>query len=332
MSHIPVLIAEVLEALSPQAGETHMDATFGGGSYARAILQTPGVRLIALDRDPDAVARGKAMEAEFAGQFTMLEGPFGAIESHLEIAGVKWLDGIVLDIGVSSFQIDEAERGFSFMRDGPLDMRMGRAGVSAADIVNTYDEAALADVIYALGEEAGSRRVARAVVLRRLSAPFTRTLDLAAVVEDALGGRRGARTHPATRTFQALRMAVNDELGELSRALDAAERVLRPGGRLVVVTFHSLEDRLVKTFLRDRSGLSVEQTRSRHVPQGPEGPAPTFELISRKAVEPSGSELANNPRARSARLRAARRTEAPVVGKTHPSQQAMAMHGRRGRK
>ena len=238
---------------------------------------------------------------------------FGDLDVLAREAGFEAVDAVVLDLGVSSFQLDQAERGFSFMRDGPLDMRMGQSGPSAADVVNRLDEQGLADVIFRLGEETKSRRVARAIVARRKEEAFETTLDLAGVVETALGGRRGAKTHPATRTFQAIRMFINDELGELARALVAAENLLRAGGRLVVVTFHSLEDRIVKAFMRARSGMV--RGGSRHVPlQADEAPAPSFKLSSRKALSVSDAEARENPRARSSRLRAAVRTEAPAWG------------------
>ncbi|MEM1106725.1 MAG: 16S rRNA (cytosine(1402)-N(4))-methyltransferase RsmH [Pseudomonadota bacterium] len=307
MGHIPVLLEPVLEALAPEDGEVHLDATFGGGGYARALLAAADCVLLAIDRDPAAIARAEDMAKTAPGMRPLL-GRFGALDELAIEAGHPALDGVVLDLGVSSFQIDEAERGFSFQKDGPLDMRMAASGPSAADILNQIDEANLATLIFRLGEERASRRVARAIVERRAQAPFSTTADLAEVVSDALGGRRGARTHPATKVFQAVRIYVNDELGELSRALLAAERILRPGGRLVLVTFHSLEDRAVKRFLRARTG--AESGPSRHMPGPAAASEPTFELISRKAIIPSDEERRANPRARSAKLRAARRTAA----------------------
>ena len=309
--HLPVLLTEVVQQLAPADGEVMLDGTFGGGGYARALMASAMITLIGVDRDPEAVARGREMMAEWPG-LDMRAGRFGSLDVLAAEAGHAALDGVVLDLGVSSFQIDEGERGFSFMRDGPVDMRMGRDGPGAAEVIAQLSQAELADIIFHLGEERDARRIARAIVQRRTEAPITRTLELAALVEAAVGGRRGARTHPATKTFQALRMFVNDELGELARALVAAERVLKPGGRLVVVPFHSLEDRMVKTFLRERSGLAGGG--SRHQPDMEAGPEPSFALIGRKPVEPSEAETAANPRARSSRLRAARRTSAPAWG------------------
>ena len=309
--HKPVMLPEVLEALAPRDGELYLDGTFGGGGYARAILAAADCRLIGIDRDVSAIERAETLAAE-EPRFTPLLGRFGRLDQLAADAGFAAVDGVVLDIGVSSFQIDEAARGFSFQKDGPLDMRMGQAGPSAADVVNQMSEKPLADVFYRLGEEPKSRRIARAIVERRKDVPFVTTLDLAQAVEVAVGGRRGAKIHPATRVFQAIRMYLNDELGELGRALVAAERLLRAGGRLVVVTFHSLEDRIVKAFLRTRSGGGAGG--SRHVPEQAKGAPASFELISRKAVTVSLEEALNNPRARSAKLRAARRTEAPAWG------------------
>ena len=306
--HIPVLLDEMLEALAPERGGRFLDGTFGAGGYSRAILAAaPAAELIAFDRDPSARARAEALAAEHPGRFRFVAGRFGDLDQVLP-EDLR-LDGLVLDIGVSSMQIDQAERGFSFAKDGPLDMRMEQSGESAADLVNTLPEAALADLIYRYGEERLSRRIARAIVAARRAEPFTRTAQLAAVIRQAVG-RSSDGIDPATRSFQALRIAVNDELGELERALAAAERRLAPDGRLVVVTFHSLEDRLVKDFLRDRSGAAARP--SRHSPLGEAGPAPSFTLLHRRAARPGEEELARNPRARSARLRAGLRTEAPA--------------------
>ena len=307
--HIPVLLTEVLEALAPRDGGIYVDGTFGAGGYSMALLGAAACRVIGLDRDPGAVARGRGLEAAEANRFTMIETRFGQMDEALRLCGVNQVDGIALDIGVSSMQIDEAERGFSFAKDGPLDMRMEQAGPSAADMVNGTEEAALADIIYRYGEERLSRRVAKAIVAVRKDKPFERTSELAAVVRRVVP-KHGDGIDPATRTFQALRIAVNDELGELERGLAAAERLLAPGGRLVVVTFHSLEDRVVKGFLKSRSGEAAQP--SRHLPAAIGGPAPSFTLLHRRAVKAGAEETRRNPRARSAKLRAASRTEAPA--------------------
>ncbi len=308
MAHAPVMLNEVLASLSPRDGDVILDGTFGGGGYAGAVLAAADCRVLAVDRDLDAIVRAERM-AEREPGLTPLFGRFGDMDALALNAGFDFVDGVMLDIGVSSFQIDEAGRGFSFLRDGPLDMRMGAAGPSAADVVNTLDAGALAAVFRKLGEEPKARRISAALVDRRKERAFERTLDLAEVVEAAVGGRRGAKIHPATRVFQAIRMFVNDELGELARGLAAAERLLRAGGRLVVVTFHSLEDRLVKSFFKDRSGGG--RGGSRHAPELARGPDPSFELLTKRATPPSDEEIADNPRARSAKLRAAVRTAAP---------------------
>lgn len=307
--HAPVLLNEVIEALSPRAGEVMIDATFGAGGYARAILEA-GAAVIALDRDPTVRPHAEAVAADHPDRFRLVETPFSGLAEAFAETGEARLDGAVFDIGVSSMQLDRAERGFSFMRDGPLDMRMSRDGESAADIVNGWEHGPLAHILKLYGEERQSGRVATAILRRRAERPFERTLDLAEVVEKALGGRRGAAIHPATRTFQALRIAVNDELGELERGLAAAEATLSPGGRLAVVTFHSLEDRIVKSFLAERSGNAPGG--SRHAPAAVETRRPSFELIFKGAREAGEAERAANPRARSAKLRAAVRTEAPT--------------------
>jgi 16S rRNA (cytosine1402-N4)-methyltransferase len=306
--HIPVMLNEVVAGLAPRDGAAYLDGTFGAGGYTRAILNAAACRVYGIDQDPDSVARGRAMEAEFEGRLAILEGRFGDMENLLAQEGVSEIDGIALDIGVSSMQLDQPERGFSFAKDGPLDMRMGQAGPTAADAVNSLSEAELADIIYELGEERHARRVARAIVAARAEKPFTRTAELAQVVRRAVPKSKDG-IDPATRTFQALRIYVNDELGELERGLAAAERLLSPGGRLAVVSFHSLEDRAVKNFLRARAGKAAQP--SRHLP-AVETAQPTFTLLHRKAVEPSPDEIARNPRARSARLRVAERTSAPV--------------------
>ena len=305
LQHEPVLLDEVLAALSPRDDVLYVDATFGAGGYSRALLAAARCRVVAIDRDPQAVARGGVLTEEFAGRLTIIEGRFGEMESLLAGLGIRAVTGIALDLGVSSPQLDDPARGFSFRADGPLDMRMGRDGTTAADLVNTLPEKALATLIYIYGEERFARRVARAIVAARQKAPLTRTAELARIVREAVPASGGI--DPATRTFQALRLKVNDELGELERALAAAERLLAPGGRLAIVSFHSLEDRRVKEFLRERSDLAPRA--SRHLPEAT-GRRPSFRLLTRKPVTPGPAEIARNPRARSARLRAAERTDA----------------------
>ena len=309
--HAPVLLAEVIEALAPKAGDVIVDATFGAGGYTRAILQR-GADVVALDRDPTVQPFAEAVARDFPDRFQLIRTPFSGLAEAFDESGKAKLDGAVFDIGVSSMQLDQAERGFSFMRDGPLDMRMSDEGETAADIVNTWDHGPLAHIFKLYGDERQSGRVATAILRRRVEQPFTRTLDLAEVVEKALGGRRGAAIHPATRVFQALRIAVNDELGELERGLEAAEATLAPGGRLVVVTFHSLEDRMVKAFLTERTGNAPGG--SRHAPVAVETRKPSFDLLFKGAREAGEAELAANPRARSAKIRAAVRTDAPAWG------------------
>jgi 16S rRNA (cytosine1402-N4)-methyltransferase len=305
MGHAPVLLAEAMDALALKAGELYVDATFGGGGYSRAMLAT-GARVMAFDRDPDAIVRGQAMAGQFPGRFELIASRFSEMDRFVN----EPLTGAVFDLGVSSFQFDEAERGFSFQADADLDMRMERDGPSAADAVNGLSETALAELIFRYGEDDQSRRIARGVVRARAEAPITRTLQFAKIVEDAVGGRKGARTHPATKTFQALRMLVNDELGELARGLVAAERALAPGGRLVVVSFHSLEDRMVKRFLVARA--DAQGRGSRYAPDAPRERAPSFTLEEKRATAPGDEETAANPRARSAKLRWAVRTDAPA--------------------
>jgi len=304
--HIPVLIEEVLAALAIAPGETHVDGTFGAGGYTRAMLAC-GASVFAFDRDPDAIREGAALVEESGGALILVPERFSRMVEALAERGVSAVDGIALDIGVSSMQFDRAERGFSFQADGPLDMRMEQSGESASDFLNTADEAVIADVIYTLGEEPKSRRIARAIVAAR---PITRTAELAHIVRRATGYKPHDKKDPATRTFQAIRIHLNRELGELEDGLAAAERALKPGGRLAVVTFHSLEDRIVKRFLRDRSGAAPQG--SRHMPgMSDKGPPPSFEAVA-KAVRAGDVELARNPRARSATLRVARRTAAPA--------------------
>jgi 16S rRNA (cytosine1402-N4)-methyltransferase len=309
--HAPVLLAEVMEALAPRAGDVIIDATFGAGGYTRAILAT-GATVIALDRDPTVQPHAEAVANDYPGKFRLVRTPFSGLAEAFADSGEARLDGVVFDIGVSSMQLDQAERGFSFMRDGPLDMRMSDEGETAADIVNGWDHGPLAHIFKLYGDERQSGRVATAILRRRAERPFERTLDLAEVVEKALGGRRGAPIHPATRVFQALRIAVNDELGQLRQGLEAAEAALSPGGRLAVVTFHSLEDRIVKAFLTERTGNAPGG--SRHAPVAVETRKPSFILWFKGTREAGDAERADNPRARSAKLRAAVRTEAAPWG------------------
>jgi 16S rRNA (cytosine1402-N4)-methyltransferase len=310
--HIPVLLQEVVDALSPKPGDQTIDGTFGAGGYSRALLQAADCRVLAIDRDPTAITAGAALLAQFGDRLELRQGNFSSLDDIARGAGIEQADGVVLDIGVSSMQIDSAERGFSFLKDGPLDMRMSGAGKSAADVVNRMDVEELANIIYKYGEEPRSRAIARAIVKARTEAPIRTTLQLVSAVERATGKYHGGmKTHPATRTFQALRIYVNRELDELEEGLEAAERILRAGGRLAVVTFHSLEDRIVKRFLAERSGNLPGS--SRHVPDVNVKLPPTFELLFKGAVGPNEKEIAANPRARSAKLRAARRTAAPVT-------------------
>lgn len=303
-AHVPVMLNEVLEALNPREGAVYIDGTFGGGGYSRALLNAGPCRVYGIDRDPDAILRAAPMLREFAGRLTLIQGNYSDMES---LVGEQ-ADGVALDLGVSSFQFDQAERGFSFREDGPLDMRMSRSGPSAADIVNDEGEAELADILWRYGDERKSRAIARAIVAAR---PLTRTRALAELVERVAGpAARRLPTHPATRTFQALRIHVNDELGELTRGLEAAERVLKPAGRLAVVSFHSLEDRVVKRFLNERSGRQARA--SRHMPASAPPRAPTWRLIGPSPRLPGSEEIRLNPRARSARLRAAERSSAPI--------------------
>jgi 16S rRNA (cytosine1402-N4)-methyltransferase len=301
--HAPVMLDEVLAALNVQNGQTIVDGTFGGGGYTQALLAGANCKVIGLDRDPTAVARGKALENEAGGRFQIIETQFSQIG---ELGDV--VDGVVLDIGVSSFQIDQSERGFSFMQDGPLDMRMGGDGPSAADVVAQLSEDELTKIFQTYGEEREARRVARAMVNDRVTTPYLRTSELAGLCSRVIGRKSHDQIHPATRVFQALRIYVNDEIGELEMALAGAEAILPEGGRLVVVTFHSLEDRVVKTFFNDRS---KETGGSRHSPIAT-GPSPSFTLLNRKPIAASANEIAINARARSAKLRAAVRTGAPA--------------------
>ena len=308
--HISVLRDAVIASLMPKSGGHYVDGTFGAGGYSEALLGAADCKVWGIDRDPDALAFGAALTARFPGRLTMIEGNFGDMDRLLGDRGVQTVDGVALDLGVSSMQLDRAERGFSFRADGPLDMRMSHTGESAADLVNRLDEADLANLIYDLGEERLSRRIAAAIVRAR---PLSRTAELAQVIRRVMPPK-GDGIDPATRTFQALRIAVNDELGELTRGLSAAEHLLAPGGRLAVVTFHSLEDRPVKTFFQRRAGKTPGG--SRHLPTSAPSRTPSFRLLSNKPLVADKEEIRINPRARSAKLRAAERTAAPSWPKT----------------
>jgi len=302
--HIPVLARQTFDLLQPRDGGVTIDGTFGAGGHTRAILDVAGTRVIGIDRDPNAIAGGFALVEDAAGRLTLAEDRFSNLEPVARGLGHEAVDGVLLDLGVSSMQLDQPERGFSFRNDGPLDMRMG-AGVSAADLVRAAPERDLAVIIATLGEERFARGVARAIVKARAEAPITGTRQLADIVAGVVRARPG-EVHPATRTFQALRMFVNDELGELVRGLGSAERMLKSGGRLVVISFHSLEDRIVKTFFAERGRI---RAGSRHQPEASHA-APSFTILTRKPVIADEDEVARNPRARSAKLRAAERTDA----------------------
>lgn len=301
--HVPVLLAPLLKALSPVRG-VWLDGTLGAGGYARGLLDAGAERLIGLDRDPLALDMAREWGAAYGDRLRLVQGNFAEADA---LAG-EALDGMVLDLGVSSMQLDRPERGFSFLRDGPLDMRMSQAGTSAADLINQCSEAQLADIIYHFGEERAARRIARAIIRARTETPITRTLQLAGIVASCLPRQGPGQSHPATRSFQALRIAVNAEFDALVDGLEAAERALKPGGALAVVSFHSLEDRIVKRFMQQRAGRAGGG--SRHAPPQPES-APRFTL-ARRAIAPDADELQANPRARSARLRIAIRTDAPA--------------------
>ena len=326
--HLPVMLAEVLEKLEPRAAGVYLDGTFGGGGYARAILDRADCTLWAIDRDPQAIARGEALARELADasgrtRLHLIEGGFGDMLALLAARGVERLDGVVLDLGVSSFQLDEPDRGFSFRHDGPLDMRMSRQGRDAADLVNLLGEAELADIIYRFGEERLSRRIARAIVAARASRRIETTLQLAGIIRSVMPPDRSGRLDPATRSFQALRIYVNDELGEIERGLAAAAALLAPGGRLVVVSFHSLEDRIVKRFMTEAAGRLPSP--SRHDPRGLDAARSAraaFRLLDNKALRPGASEGAINPRARSARLRSLERL--PDLSETIPPAGSLA--------
>jgi 16S rRNA (cytosine1402-N4)-methyltransferase len=306
--HIPVLLGEVIAHLAPHDGRVYIDGTFGAGGYSAALLAAADTRVVGIDRDPAAIAAAQSQAAAAAaGRLTLVSGEFAALDRIAHDLGFVSVDGVVLDLGVSSMQLDTPERGFSFRLDGPLDMRMGASGPSAAEVIAERSERDLADIIFLLGEERRSRTVARAIVAARRQRPIATTRALADIVSRVVHARPGD-IHPATRTFQALRLFVNDELGQLAGGLAAAERILKPGGRLVVVSFHSLEDRIVKTFLAARSRA---ERGSRHLPESAPPPA-TFEVVGRRPAVAGDAELDANPRARSAKLRAAIRTAAPA--------------------
>lgn len=310
--HRPVMLAEVLSALAPRDGGIYIDGTFGAGGYTRGILTAADCKVLAIDRDPDAIKGGAALVAAFPERLTLVEGRFSDMEDLARRSGISMIDGAALDIGVSSMQIDEAARGFSFAKDGPLDMRMEQSGPSAADVVNQAEADHLTRIIGILGEERKARAIAHAIVKARAEAPILTTLELVRAVERAIGRQRPQdRIHPATRTFQALRIHVNRELEELGHALAAAERLLSPGGRLAVVTFHSLEDRIVKRFFSERSGKLPSS--SRHMPGREEGQEARFNPVFRGHQEAGDAETAENPRARSAKLRAGERTAVPAL-------------------
>jgi 16S rRNA (cytosine1402-N4)-methyltransferase len=326
--HVPVLLHEAMDALDPREGGVYVDGTFGGGGYTRALLDR-GARVIALDRDPSAIRAGEKLKASSGGPLELVEARFGELDGVAKRLGVETVDGVVLDIGVSSMQLDEAERGFSLRFDAALDMRMGSSGRSAADILRDEDEATIADILFHFGEERAARRIARAIVADREAKPFTSTLELAGMIARVAPARRGELTHPATRAFQALRIAVNDELGELAHGLFAAELLLKPGGRLVVVTFHSLEDRIVKQFFAARSGRG--RAASRRLPGEPAEAEPTFEVRRGQPIEASEAETSANPRSRSAKLRFGVRTSAPRRGRDEAIEALARLPARRGR-
>lgn len=308
--HLPVMLKEVLHALGPVEGQVFVDGTFGAGGYTSALLEAGASHVYAFDRDPTAIAAGAKLIEKFQGRLSLVEGRFSDMAEHLEARSVASVDGVVLDIGVSSMQIDQAERGFSFQQDGPLDMRMSRSGPSAADIVNELPHGELAHVLKFLGEERQAGRIASAILKRRESQPFETTKDLVNTITTVIPRKAKDRIHPATRTFQALRVFVNRELEELAMGLSSAESLLKTDGRLVVVTFHSLEDRIAKNFFKTRSETRIGG--SRHAPQAAPLAPPAFHLPARKALAASDAECAENPRARSAKLRVGLRTAEPA--------------------
>lgn len=307
--HIPVMLQEVLRTLAPKNGGLYVDGTFGAGGYTRAILDAADCTVYAIDRDPEAYARATAMARAYSNRLVPLHGRFSHVQGLLHAPGVSHVDGLVLDLGVSSLQIDTPARGFSFMHDGPLDMRMDKTGLSAADVVNTTPENELADIIFTYGEERAARRIAKKIAALRQDKPFETTKDLVRAVHAVLPMHGGLKTDTATRTFQALRIYVNDEMGELERALDAATALLKPDGRLVVVSFHSLEDWRVKNFLKEKSGRAPAVSRHMPLPVTQQAPA-LYTLEKNSGLAPTPEEIARNPRARSARLRYALRTHA----------------------
>jgi 16S rRNA (cytosine1402-N4)-methyltransferase len=308
VNHVPVMLPDVVRLMAPHAGGVYLDGTFGGGGYAAALLEAMSCTVWAIDRDPDAIARGATLAARYPGRLHLIQGQFGDMLALLAENGVAALDGVMLDLGVSSFQLDDPARGFSFRADGPLDMRMSRSGRTAADLVNALPERELADLLFELGEERASRRIARAIVAARTEAPIATTGRLAAIIRSVLPPDRSG-IDPATRSFQALRISVNDELGEVARALEQASELLAPGGRLVVVSFHSLEDRIVKRFMTEAAGRAPAP--SRHDLRGLAArPAPRFRLLTNRPLRPAAAETMANPRARSARLRAMERLAA----------------------
>jgi 16S rRNA (cytosine1402-N4)-methyltransferase len=308
--HIPVMLSEVLKALEPGDGKYFIDGTFGAGGYTRGLLEAARCSVLAIDRDPDAAGLARALEEHFPGRLKFVLGRYAEMGEIAEREGIRTADGVALDLGVSSMQLDQPERGFSFSQDGPLDMRMGREGATASDLVNSASEQELTAIIGTLGEEKRARAIARAIVARRQEQPIERTGQLADIVVRILGRRHDETKHPATRTFQALRLYLNSELLELTRGLSAAEHLLKPKGRLAVVTFHSLEDRIAKRFFAAR--IASAPRGSRYLPeQGAALFAPSFRLLNRRPLSPSKEEIRLNPRSRSARLRAGERTEAP---------------------
>jgi 16S rRNA (cytosine1402-N4)-methyltransferase len=326
--HVPVLLGQAIEELAPRAGGLYVDATFGAGGYARALLER-GARVIALDRDPAAIRAGQALQDSSGGRLELVEARFGDLDALAARLGLDAADGVVFDIGVSSMQLDEPTRGFSLRFDAPLDMRMGGSGRSAADILREEDEETIADILFTFGEERAARRIARAIVADRRIKPFASTLELASLIARVAPAPRGELTHPATRAFQALRIAVNDELAELARGLCAAERLLKPGGRLAAVTFHSLEDRIVKLFFSSRSGRG--RAASRRLPGEPAEAEPTFAVPRGQPIKPGETEARSNPRSRSAKLRFGVRTAAPARGRDEDIEALARLPARRGR-